>query len=336
MTKICWHYDLIYFGGIEQSMASLLEILNDKDMFVAHRQQYYTQEPICDRIRKTSKLINTDEIDTMYNDITIFAGMIFDYKTVFEKIKSKKTIGWIHYIPGQQVIFEHMLLYPEYYKKIDYWVCVSEVSKRGLLSMIPDAKVRVIHNIIDENRVKRLSKVPININADKNTIKFVTSARLSKEKGILPGIEFIKQFHEANIPYIWYLIGGGSDPDMIDAVNEARKTYNIITPGFLENPYNVIAQCDYGLLLSENESWGIFLDECHILGVPTITTDFEAIRERKNIEKYGIILNHDLSNLDIKEIISKKDKLKANLKSYKYQNDLHLWYELLDDIKKEL
>lgn len=40
MTKICWHYDLIYFGGIEQSMASLLEIFNDKDMFVAHRQQY--------------------------------------------------------------------------------------------------------------------------------------------------------------------------------------------------------------------------------------------------------------------------------------------------------
>ena len=156
MTKICWHYDLIYCGGIEQSMASLLEIFNDKDMFVAHRQQYYTQEPICDRIRKTSKLINTDEIDTMYNDITIFAGMIFDYKTVFEKIKSKKTIGWIHYIPGQQVIFEHMLLYPEYYKKIDYWVCVSEVSKRGLLSMIPDAKVRVLHNIIDENSVKRL------------------------------------------------------------------------------------------------------------------------------------------------------------------------------------
>nr|DAP56963.1 MAG TPA: hypothetical protein [Caudoviricetes sp.] len=36
------------------------------------------------------------------------------------------------------------------------------------------------------------------------------------------------------------------------------------------------------------------------------------------------------------EIINKKDKLKANLKSYKYQNDLQLWYELLDDIKKEL
>ena len=54
MTKICWHYDLIYFGGIEQSMASLLEILNDK-ICLSHRQQYYTQEPTCDRIRKTSK-----------------------------------------------------------------------------------------------------------------------------------------------------------------------------------------------------------------------------------------------------------------------------------------
>lgn len=336
MAKICWHYDLLYFGGIEQSMASLLEIFNDPEMFVAHRQQYYTQEPTTSRIKKATQLIDTNEVMDMYNDITIFAGMIFDYKTVFEKIHSKINVGWIHFIPGQQATFENMLLYPQYTNKIKYWVCVSEVAKRGLLSIIPNAKIYVIHNIIDEKRVKRMAQIPININADKKAIKFVTSSRLSEEKGILRGIEFMKQLHEANIPYVWYLIGGCSDPDIQLAVNEAREKYNIITPGYLDNPYNIIKQCDYGLLLSDGESWGIFPDECHILGIPTITTDFEAIYERKNIDKYGIILKMDMSDLNINEIISKKDILKDNLKSYKYQNDLRKWYKLFEKLKKEL
>ena len=77
----------------------------------------------------------------------------------------------------------------------------------------------------------------------------------------------------------------------------------------------------------------ILLKTANILGIPTITTNFDAIYERENIEKYGIIINEDLSNLDINKIIEKKDILKNNLKSYKYQNDLHLWNEIFEEIK---
>lgn len=334
MKQICWHYDLLYYGGIEQSLSSLLEMINSNKMVVTHRKQYFTQQSVVDRIAKQCEIINTDEIEQINPEICIFAGLIFDYETIFQKIKAKKYIGWVHFIPTEQAIFENMLLYPEYYNKIDMWVCVSETAKRGLLKLIPNANVRVIHNVIDENRVKQMSQIPININAPKNAIKFVTSSRLSEEKGIYEGIELCKRFEEAKIPYVWYLIGGGIDTDVINAINDAKQKYNIITPGYLQNPYNIIKQCDYGLLLSKNESWSIFVDECHILGIPTITTNFDAIYERENIEKYGIIINEDLSNLDINKIIEKKDILKNNLKSYKYQNDLHLWNEIFEEIKK--
>lgn len=338
MAKICWHYDLLYFGGIEQSMASLLEQMNKNEfpykgkMICSHREQYFTQEKTKNRIMKSVPIINTDDITEMENDIVIFAGLIFDYKIIFQKLKANKYIGWVHFIPGTQAKFENMLLYPEYYEKITDWVCVSEIAKNGLLSVLPnlDPKhIHVIHNSIDENKVKEMANIPININAPDNTLKLVTSARISKEKGFARIIKFCELLEKANIPYIWYLIGGGVDNETINLINEALLKHNLYTPGYLDNPYNIIKQCDYGVLLSDDESWGIFPDECHILGVPTITTNFKAIYERKNIDKYGIIVNRELTNVNFTEILEKKDILKENLKSYHYENDLNKWKDIL-------
>lgn len=335
MGKICWHYDLLYFGGIETSLLTLLKQFSDKNMFVAHRQQYFTRKDTYERIKNVVDIVDTDKEKEVKADIAVFSGMIFDYPTIFNKIKAKKRIGWIHFIPGEQCVFENMLIYPEYTNKIDYWVCVSETSKRGLLKYIPNAKVEVIHNTINEEEIKRLATVPIKL-YDNRQLSFVTSARLSQEKGIELMIEFIKRIHDSGISYVWYLLGDGIDPDTIEMINEAREKYNIVTPGFVENPYNIISKCDYGLLLSPRESWGIFPDECHILGIPTITLNWDAIYERENIENYGIILKPDLSNLKINEILSKKGIYKENLKSYKYINDLNKWYNLFSRIYKEI
>lgn len=331
--KTCWHYDLIYTGGIEQSLASLLEIFKNPNMYVAHREQYFTNEAVCERIKKTSKLIDTNAINEINPDIWILSGVIFDYADIFKKIKAKVKIGWVHFIPGQQLTFENMLLYPEYTDQIDYWVCVSEVAKKGLLKYIPNANVRIIHNIIDEEKIKKLSNIPINIEKKDDEITFVSSCRLSKEKGIYEGIELMKKLKEANIKAKWYLIGSCLSSQLADDIEEAKKEYNIITPGYLSNPYNIIKQCDYGLLLSKNESWSIFVDECHILGVPTITNDFEAIHERKNCDKIGIILKNGIDDLNLEELFNKRQEFKNNLKSYKYQNDIDLWYKLFDEIK---
>ena len=83
--KTCWHYDLMYTGGIEQSLASLLELFNNPNMYVAHRKQYLTNEAICKRIEKTSKLIDTNEIIEINPDIWILSGVIFDYADIFKR-----------------------------------------------------------------------------------------------------------------------------------------------------------------------------------------------------------------------------------------------------------
>lgn len=183
--KIAWHYDLLYIGGIETSLCNLFEQFKKMGikhkMYMIHRQQYFTQDITINRLKKYVELVNINDIDKIDVDIVIYAGMIFPYEDM-KKINAKKRIGWIHFVPGEQVVTENMLLYKQYYETIDEWVCVSETSKKGLEKFIKDKPIYVIHNSIDSEEIKRLAEEPIDLDADADTLKMVTCTRLAPDK----------------------------------------------------------------------------------------------------------------------------------------------------------
>lgn len=78
--------------------------------------------------------------------------------------------------------------------------------------------------------------------------------------------------------------------------------------------------------ISDNESWNIFIDECHILGIPTITRDLPAVKERPNINDIGIMVK-DQKEIDINTLKENINRLKSNLISYKYDNHINKWQE---------
>lgn len=330
MKDITLFFDLIFIGGIETSMNDLFYTFKNSNEFnlsLAHIYQYFTQQKTIDEISQNAKkIIDVRTLEKINTDIFITGTIIFPYEEIFNKVNAKYKIGWIHAIPNQQCVYENIFKYREYYKQIDYWVCVSEEVKKGLKKIIPNAKCEVIHNSINEKRIKELSMKKVNMK--KADLTFVTSARLGKEKGFDKAIEFIDKIHKKGINYVWYIIGAGTDPDVIEMIKNAIGKYNIIAVGHDMNPYRFIKNADYGLLLSPLESWSIFYDECHILGIPTITFDLPVYHERENPEKMGILLKKDMSNLNIDLLKFNLGKYKAYLKNYKYKNDYDKWQDL--------
>lgn len=102
----------------------------------------------------------------------------------------------------------------------------------------------------------------------------------------------------------------------------------------MDNPYNIIKQCDYLALLSDDETWGLVLTEAKILKVPCIVSDFEVAYEQIIDNSNGIVLSReDINsyNLKIDTILNSKNFLKENLKDFKFSNynTVKRWYKIL-------
>lgn len=332
MKDITLFFDLIFMGGIETSFYDMFYTFKDSKNYclsLAHIYQYFTQMETVNTLSKHVKqVIDIGSNDELNTDIFISATIIYPYKEVLEKVKAKHKIGWLHAIPNVQCSYENIFKYREYYKQFDYWVCVSKEVQKNLKKILPTVKSEVIHNTVNKERIVKLSKEPVEMK--KADLTFVTSARIGKEKGYDKAIEFIDKIHKSGISYVWYIIGIGVDPDMIKIIEDAIKKYNIVAVGYDINPFKYIARADYGLLMSPLESWSIFYDECHILGVPTITLDLPVYHEREKPEKMGMLLKPDLSNLNIDLLQFKLREYKAYLKNYEYKNDYDKWEKLFE------
>ena len=141
----------------------------------------------------------------------------------------------------------------------------------------------------------------------------------------MPGIDLISDIAEVFALH-------DIETEIINKYSELKDKFEFL--GFLDNPYNIIKKCDYLVLLSENETWGLVITEAKILGVPCIVTDFEAAYEQILDNETGIILSRQ--NIDsyedkIDAIINNKNIYKEKLKNFKWSNDeiLKKWKKMI-------
>ena len=123
-----------------------------------------------------------------------------------------------------------------------------------------------------------------------------------------------------------------------------RKTITVLVTAFIvisniQTIYGlekgIIKQCDYLVLLSDTETWGLVITEAKILGVPCIVTDFEAAYEQIKDNENGLILSReDTTSYDnkIDLILNNKHKYKEKLSKFKWSNDdiLKDWTNILN------
>ena len=335
MKKIMFYRPMYYIGGTEIAILSLIKKLKGYDFYIAYTDDT-SDKGLLD---KYSKYAKTVKIDNNFNERIDTLVLCSPYKSVLDinnYIKRNKTILWFHHFGDREssIFYDDML-----YDVVDEIITVSETCKKIMLKQdyaykIKN-KIRVIYNIIDVEGIINKSKEKIELDL-KHQLTLVSVSRVCYSKGFERQLKLSRLLKKNNIDFKWYIIGGNYYKDIeleiTNKYNEFKE--NFVFCGFLENPYNIIKKCDYLVLLSDNETWGLVITEAKILGVPCIVTDFEVAYEQILDNKTGIILKrNDTDSYEdkIKLIIKNKKIYKDNLKDFVWSNDMILkkWNEIL-------
>jgi CDP-glycerol glycerophosphotransferase len=117
--------------------------------------------------------------------------------------------------------------------------------------------------------------------------KFITIGRFSKEKGHFRLIEAYEKIYEENPNTCLIILGGYGD--LYDAtVRKAaasKASARIVVIYYMSNPFPLLKQCDYFVLPSFYEGFGLVLAEADMLGVRCIST--RIVGPSMFMEQYG-------------------------------------------------
>lgn len=175
---------------------------------------------------------------------------------------------------------------------------------REPISKIADInnKCHIVHNIINYQHV--LDKSKLEIEFDENTEstvdleelkqilnsknkKFITIGRFSKEKGHERLIDAFKKLYDKDNS-IYLIIIGGYGKEYENILKKVKKTNcknNIIVIKYVSNPYAILNKCDYFILPSFYEGFGLVIAEADILGKPVVSTNI--VGPTTFMKKYG-------------------------------------------------
>jgi hypothetical protein len=206
-------------------------------------------------------------------------------------------IAWVHsdinklYDNGIKDSFKNILNSNAYnnYNKI---ILVSNNSLNNFNKKFPHNKVskEVIYNYADKDRIIHSSKLNYLIKKDLPT--FCVVARLNKIKAL----DRLIQVHTKLLKeykHRIYVVGNGPEYEKLSLLikqNNIADTFILL--GEKDNPYPYIRECDYFMLPSYSEGYGMVLIEAEILSKPVLITDTGAKEAVKDYTDKIIVPNN--------------------------------------------
>lgn len=134
---------------------------------------------------------------------------------------------------------------------------------------------------------------PIVVPKTKKILHLISATRLTMEKG-KKRMKTLASLLDANdIPYVWTIY-----TDDVDAILNPNIVYRKPRLDII----NYIADSDYLVQLSDHEGYCYAVAEALSVGTPVIVTDCPVFREIGVNEKNGFILDHEMTNVPVKEI----------------------------------
>lgn len=214
-----------------------------------------------------------------------------------KKVKTKVKLGWLH------TDFNRINVNKEEDFKMwngcDYIVSVSDSCKNAFDSKYPELinKSIVIENILPLEYVKRQSNaidVSSEILNEENVINICSIGRFSEAKNFDNVPKIAKIIIDYGYDIRWYLIGYGSDEQLIkDKIKEAGVEKKVIILGKKNNPYPYIKACDIYVQPSRYEGKAVTVREAQMLNKPVIITNFATSSSQLKNGIDGIIVTMD-------------------------------------------
>lgn len=173
--------------------------------------------------------------------------------------------------------------------------------------------IRVVKNTLGTEKIRALSHEEIQRShytecsvshgellrlLDSDAKKFINVGRFSVEKGQKRLIRAFSRYHAESPESLLFIIGGYSVGDCLSKLKEEIMslglTKSVVLIRKAKNPYAIIKKCDYFILSSYYEGFGLVLAEADILGLPIVSTD--VVGPRGFMRKNGGVLVPDSEN----------------------------------------
>ena len=332
-------------GGAEVALINVINLIKDKckiDLVLLEKKGILME--------KIPKEVNIIEIKTNLFKYSLFRYTSFFRKKVINKIANKKydlaiafmegraatfladlkqdckKIAWIHNDVDKFDIGINEKEIIDSYNKVDKIVAVSIQSKNNFCKKynIPENKVEVIYNLIDEEEIIKKS---LEINPEKKEFTFVNVAKMRPQKRHDRLLQAVKQLKEEGYKFKLWLIGNGPlEEEIKSMVNEYNINDYVDLLGLKPNPFPYIKNADYFVMTSDHEGYPLTLLEALLLKTKIITTDVSGAREMLGDNEYGYIVDISLDAVvnKMKEVMDNPDDSKRiddNLKKYKGSNE---------------
>lgn len=323
MTRILFVIDSLRIGGFTSSLSSLYNIIKDKyeinvltlskndEAIVTFRDVLFFPTALVDgrfsnfadvnKERKISvfcsKVISkfADFLHVPYNKILarkyqkLFSN--FDcviaycegYVTDFvAEINHPNKIAWVHNEMSKAPYFkEREDLYNNFRKIVFVASTIADIFSKKYPSLA--SKITWMHNVIDEERILRLSQEEIQENFDTNIVNFISIGRISPIKRFRLIPKIAKQLRDGGLDFMWRIIGPTVSNDEWTQIQGGIIKYGlqdcVELLGNRTNPYPYMKLSDILVILSESEACPMVIIEAKILGKPIISTNFTTAYE---------------------------------------------------------
>jgi glycosyltransferase involved in cell wall biosynthesis len=188
-----------------------------------------------------------------------------------------------------------------FYGRADAVVVTSEGVATDLVENygVPRTKIRVLHNPVDIDTIKRESSAPIDgIDLSHDRPAVAAAGRLAGVKNYPLLIAAIAEIASAPLKgcptvHAWILGDGVERAALEQLVARSGVTSLVRFLGFQKNPWRFIARADVFVLTSTYEGFGNVLIEAMACGTPVVATRSPGTIEIIEHESNGLLVDHE-------------------------------------------
>lgn len=252
-------------------------------------------------------------------------------------VKAKKKAAFIH-IDYAQAGYNRKID-GDCYLKFDRIFTVSKEIQEPFLKIYPELAQRmdVFHNILDVQRIYRLSKEPGGFPQDFDGVKILTVGRLKAQKALEISIDAMRLLKDSGVKARWYVLGEGDQRAFLENhIRQQGLEQDFILMGAVGNPYPWFAQTDLYVHCSRFEGKSIAIQEALLLGCPVVVSDCSGNREQLTDGVNGQLcqLSADEIARTIRQLLADPERMERYRRAASEQgvhqcNELNKLYELL-------
>lgn len=260
------------------------------------------------------------------------------YSFVLHKVNAKKKMGFVH---GELTYMGNISSWKKHMHKLDRVAYVSNAVKDQFVKAFPylEKNACTVYNMFDKKQILKMAQEDNPFKFDDDTVNIVTVARIDNGFKRIDWIpEICKRLSEKTEKrFHWYIVGDGPDRVSVEKKIDELNVRSVVTLcGAMRNPYPLLKDASFSVLLSKSEAYPMTVMESLILKTPVIVTKFASASEMIENGKHGMISDfsqEDISDRILKMMTDQEQSMRINgfLSSYEFSNDF-AYRQFLDSI----